>query len=520
MTNSFCELLFSKLDENERVFKFKRSSLDKDKLTVELIISSSKYAELFTEESNLQERLDAYAKEIVPEDVKVKIKVTKTSLDKTNLINLIFNYIDDNQNLMRQYYMNNENYDIEVTDDNKCNIFITLEETPYEYAKSIDLGKKLKEYLDLNVIEECNVFFRSIPNKESFTPEEIQIVNTSTIRMIPISNVKVLTSANTIPRPRYICDVMEKNRATDEIWICGKVERPQRRQMDPTKFRNREVDLYTFYLNDTTQTVKCKYFGYITNKKEVNWIDVFVEGKEICVGGKYTYDERFEKGFVFNVTQVCTCNIDTSEVDVKSNFNIDKGRYQYIMPQKYKSELQAGLFESSIEQNEALMNNDYVVFDLETTGKYTDTAEIVEIGAIKIHKGQFIESFSTLVKPEHPIPREATAVNNITNEMVEDAPTLDKVIPDFYRFCKGTVLVGHNSAQYDIPVLNKQSYRIKYDFDNRNMDTMLMAQSKLPIKKVALSNVAEYFNITIQNAHRSMGDVEATAKVFIKLMTI
>ena len=104
--------------------------------------------------------------------------------------------------------------------------------------------------------------------------------------------------------------------------------------------------------------------------------------------------------------------------------------------------------------------------------------------------------------------------------MVEDAPTLDKVIPDFYRFCKGTVLVGHNSAQYDIPVLNKQSYRIKYDFDNRNMDTMLMAQSKLPIKKVALSNVAEYFNITIQNAHRSMGDVEATAKVFIKLMTI
>ena len=45
---------------------------------------------------------------------------------------------------------------------------------------------------------------------------------------------------------------------------------------------------------------------------------------------------------------------------------------------------------------------DYVCFDLETTG-FGKTAEIIEIGAIKVRDGTTVDKFSELVKPTNRI---------------------------------------------------------------------------------------------------------------------
>jgi len=69
--------------------------------------------------------------------------------------------------------------------------------------------------------------------------------------------------------------------------------------------------------------------------------------------------------------------------------------------------------------------SDYVVVDLETTSKYVNYAEIIEIGALKVVNNEPVDSFSTLVRPDFDIPRSATEINNITNEMVADVKYAD-----------------------------------------------------------------------------------------------
>ena len=92
----------------------------------------------------------------------------------------------------------------------------------------------------------------------------------------------------------------------------------------------------------------------------------------------------------------------------------------------------------------------YVVFDLETTGISPKRDEVVEISAIKVREGQVVEEFTTLVNPQRPIPYSASAVNNITDEMVMDAPYFSQVLMDFFEFIGDMVLVGHNIHTFDM----------------------------------------------------------------------
>lgn len=71
----------------------------------------------------------------------------------------------------------------------------------------------------------------------------------------------------------------------------------------------------------------------------------------------------------------------------------------------------------------------YIVFDLETTGLSSDRDKITEIGAVKIRDGIIVDKFSQLVNPEMEISEQITELTGITNEMVEDKPTIDKVLP-------------------------------------------------------------------------------------------
>ncbi len=92
----------------------------------------------------------------------------------------------------------------------------------------------------------------------------------------------------------------------------------------------------------------------------------------------------------------------------------------------------------------------YVVVDLETTGISCEKDRIIEISAVKVVNGIVVEEFSELVNPECRIPYYASRVNGITDEMVKDARTFDKVLPDFLRFIGESILVGHNIQSFDM----------------------------------------------------------------------
>ena len=168
--------------------------------------------------------------------------------------------------------------------------------------------------------------------------------------------------------------------------------------------------------------------------------------------------------------------------------------------------------------NEFLKQNDIVVFDLETTGLEYSKNEIIEIGAVKMRNGEIIEQFTCFVKPKESIPEEITTLTHITNDMVKDAYTIDKIIPDFYKFCYGCVLMAYN-IDFDYKFLNFQATKLGYKFNNRQVDALYLARlNVVGAKNFKLGSICAKLGVSLEGAHRAINDVVATAEV-IKLIS-
>ena len=72
--------------------------------------------------------------------------------------------------------------------------------------------------------------------------------------------------------------------------------------------------------------------------------------------------------------------------------------------------------------------DDYVVFDLETTGFDPKTSKIIEIGALKYKNNELIEEFSVLINPKCPIPDVITAITGIDDDLIRDAISIEEAL--------------------------------------------------------------------------------------------
>lgn len=165
---------------------------------------------------------------------------------------------------------------------------------------------------------------------------------------------------------------------------------------------------------------------------------------------------------------------------------------------------------------------DYVVFDLETTGTNPISDGIIEISAVKVRKGSITDTFSTLVNPERSIPYYATAVNGITDEMVADAPDIKEALECFLRFIGEDVLVGHNIQSFDLKFIYREAMELfAMEVANDYIDTLYMSRNCLPqLKHHKLVDIAEYFQISSEGAHRALNDCIMNQKCFEALAAI
>src|ERR1700738_617224 len=112
----------------------------------------------------------------------------------------------------------------------------------------------------------------------------------------------------------------------------------------------------------------------------------------------------------------------------------------------------------------SLLETTFVVVGLETTGGRMTAVDgtaadaITEIGAVKVRGGVVLGEFATLVDPERSIPPQIVQLTGITTAMVCDAPTIGAVLPMFFEFARGAVLVAHN-ARFDIGFLRTAADR-------------------------------------------------------------
>ena len=168
-----------------------------------------------------------------------------------------------------------------------------------------------------------------------------------------------------------------------------------------------------------------------------------------------------------------------------------------------------------------IQQTEFVVFDVETTGLWVqDGDRIVEIAAMKVKAGKVVDRFYSLVNPKRLIPLEASKINNITQDMVAQAPTAAQVLPSLIDFISGSCVAGHN-VRFDLGFL---CYELalagrKLQEGTPVVDTLKMARDLLPyLSNHKLAYLSRSLGVTVGETHRAMADVALTVEVLIRLM--
>lgn len=159
-----------------------------------------------------------------------------------------------------------------------------------------------------------------------------------------------------------------------------------------------------------------------------------------------------------------------------------------------------------------------VVYDLETTGLDRCEDEIIQIAAIKIDmSGREIASFNRFVMPEVKMSEGAANTHGYTLDKLKEfgAGDIEGALKDFADFARGCTLIGHNNANFDDFILQRQLKECGISLDVRNFyDTLVITKLFLPLlKDYKLATLCKEFNIVNQRAHDALSDVYATADV-------
>lgn len=164
------------------------------------------------------------------------------------------------------------------------------------------------------------------------------------------------------------------------------------------------------------------------------------------------------------------------------------------------------------------IDSEYVVFDIETTGLSPTNNRIIEIGAVRIKDGKIQDTFSEFVNPEVPIPYTITKLTSITDAMVQNAPTIEVILPKFLEYIGDASVVAHN-ATFDTGFIRENAKRLGLVFDSTIVDTMTLAHILLPeLGKYTLDRLCKQFGVVNEHHHRACDDAAATAEIFVKMI--
>jgi DNA polymerase III epsilon subunit family exonuclease len=155
---------------------------------------------------------------------------------------------------------------------------------------------------------------------------------------------------------------------------------------------------------------------------------------------------------------------------------------------------------------------EFVVVDVETTGRDPKFADLLEIGAVRIKGGKIADTFSTFVDPGRTIV--GHQMHGITDKDVKGAPSPKEAAEKFRAFAGDTTLVGHNVG-FDLGFL-EHALGDGFKFQpGTYLDTLVLAREGYPdwAESYKLGELARFFGIELTEAHRALPDAQATAKL-------
>lgn len=158
----------------------------------------------------------------------------------------------------------------------------------------------------------------------------------------------------------------------------------------------------------------------------------------------------------------------------------------------------------------------FIALDIETTGLSPLTCSIIEIGAVKIEKGQVVDTYSELIDPGFPISSFTTDLTGITNDMLSGKPSVETVLPGFLKFAGDLPIIAHN-ADFDCGFIRYNCEKLGLNFSNTSIDTLELCKNIFPdVKKFKLDVIAKHLNINMGSHHRAFDDARTCGMIFSK----
>jgi DNA polymerase-3 subunit epsilon len=160
------------------------------------------------------------------------------------------------------------------------------------------------------------------------------------------------------------------------------------------------------------------------------------------------------------------------------------------------------------------LNRPLAILDIESTGVNPGTDRIVEIAIVKVMPDGSRQVKRKLINPEMPIPKQASDVHGITNEMVKDAPTFKKAANEVKQFLEGCDIAGYNSNKFDIPLLAEEFLRtgLDFKFDTRRLVDVQKIFHQLEPRTLSAA-YKFYCGKELEGAHSAEVDATATFEV-------
>ncbi|MDR2091152.1 MAG: hypothetical protein LBP62_05820 [Clostridiales bacterium] len=400
------------------------------------------------------------------------------------------------------------------------------------YADSVRLEEKIIEFLSAAYFETPRVKFFVDENAES----DYKIMESAPAFIkndtIFVKDAEKVCGKTILSYPKAIKTVSAE---ADNAVLCGKIGRMTKREAKTTG-----KPYYIFELTDPTGSISAKLFprsGGAKNKgqfsdadepregaaaknarksTETEAIESLKDNEEIIVGGAIRQD-IYSKDLVIIVRDINRCKIDFSALEREAGFNEAGEEYIRVKPEKYAGEeKQQDFFAVEEEIPEFLKGREFTVFDCETTGLDKNNDKIIELAAVKIKDGKLTETFQTFLNPSVPLHSKITELTGITDGDLKNAPKIEEVFHDFYKFIGKDPIVAHN-IEFDLEFIRRAAKKTNFHVGNDIYDTMTIARKFYSVHNYKLGTLCDFFKIDLSDAHRALNDTIATAKLFIKL---
>ncbi len=334
----------------------------------------------------------------------------------------------------------------------------------------------------------------------------------------------------------------------------------------------KKSSLLTFMVNDGTSTIICKGFTGFNNrpplKSDFQKIKI---GMEVLVLGRKSYDQyigddvvEIDGVTIINSEDLITTREDKStkkriELHLHSKMSTNNGvssMDEYVKlakhfgheaiaitdhngvqgfidaekaSKKYGIKIIYGIETTVVDKplvvrnptSELLEDKVYTIFDLETTGLSANFNKIIEIGAIKVYKGEILSRFQRFIKIDEPLKEFTTNLTGITNEDLKGGKDLEEVLKEFKEFYQDTVLVAHN-ATFDYQFLNKNELEIiKEEVNVPVLDTLELSRILNPENTFhSLKILTRKYGVQMDSSshHRADYDSEKLGELFILML--